>query len=295
MTNLEQAVLRTIVYADCFEYALTSPQVYHYLISKTSYSYAEVDNALQALVAAQKLFHSPPYYGLFNRKYVAQLRTKTLAASQKKRDLAQKTCALMHHIPWIEGVWLTGNVAMDNAQIQDDIDILVITQHSSVWLTRFIISLTLGLSGKARLRLRKNSSVANKLCFNMYLDSHALAIPESKQNLYTAHEVIQVEPLFSRNQAYERFLAANRWIEAYVPHALEKIRLPSLPPQDSPISGFRQYVNRLLFALQFAYMKRHLSRELVDEHRAFFHPRDTSDLVLSKYQARCQQLGLSSA
>ncbi len=287
MTDLEQAILRTVVYADCFDYALSSAQIHHYLISQRVYSISALEAALSELAATSMISNLRGLYCLTGREKLFQMRETTEAASATKIEIARKKTWLMTCMPWIDGIWITGNVAMNNAQDDDDIDLLVVTRDSWLWLTRLIIVIAYGAVGRLRLRHHSLQSVKNKLCLNMYLDATVLEMPLNKKNLYSAHEVAQVMPLFNRNKAYELFMAANSWILEYLPHTqeieLEK-NTPRLPRRASkPI----RMINRWLFILQYYYMKNHLSRELVDEHRAFFHPRNTSALISREFARRC--------
>lgn len=293
MTDLEQSVLRAIIYADCFEYALTSAQIHQYLISKEMYTTQAVKIALDNLVVAKIVLHEKDLYCLVSSKGLFRKREETETISTAKIELARKKTGLLTWMPWIDGIWITGNVAMHNAQNNDDIDLLVVTRDSWLWLTRLIIVIVYGAVGRVRLRRHSLQSVKNKLCLNMYLDTTVLEMPSSKKNLYTAHEVAQVLPLFNRNKAYERFLAANSWILEFLPH-IPGIELEKFTPRMSSVATkAARIINRCLFTLQYHYMKHHLSRELVDEHRAFFHPRDTSTLITRKFTQRCADHGIS--
>lgn len=287
MNSLKQSILRAVLYADCFDYALTAAQINKYLIGKHDYSLDKQRGALSELVAAKKLTILEDLYCLSGREKLLLKRKTATRVSATKVEIARKQTKIMTFLPWVDGIWITGNVAVTNARDQDDIDLLVITKNSYVWLTRLILLIFFGAIGRLRLRRHAQHSVKNKLCLNMYLDASALAMPHHKQNLYTAHEVAQVLPLFNRDAAYERFLAANSWILDYLPHVEGIEKCGHAPTNPSKSAHVARWLNRWLFALQYRYMKHHLSRELVDEHRAFFHPRDTSKMVITEYTKRC--------
>ena len=293
MTALKESILQTVIYADCFDYALTAEQIHHYQISYKTYSFVTFQSALNELVLSNMLIYQNGLYCLAARKNLFRKRMIAESVSAIKIEIARKKTWLMTCIPWIDGIWITGNVAMHNAQDDDDIDLLVVTRDSWLWLTRLIIVIVYGAVGRVRLRRHSLQSVKNKLCLNMYLDATVLEMPSSKKNLYTAHEVAQVLPLFNRNKTYERFLAANAWILKFLPH-IPGIELEKFTPRMSSVATkAARIINRCLFTLQYHYMKHHLSRELVDEHRAFFHPRDTSTLITRKFTQRCADHGIS--
>lgn len=294
MSNLKQSILRTVAYADCFQYALSAAQLHHYLISENAVSKKVLHTALRELVAEKALVQQKELYCLPKREHLFLKRQRSEVVSAQKMVIAQRKAALMARMPWIEGILITGNVAMDNAEIDDDIDMLILTRESYVWLTRLMVLIIYGSLNQLRLRRHAHSSVKDKLCLNMYLDTSVLEMPQGKQNIYTAHEVVQVKPILNRHYAYERFLSANAWVAAYLPHSQASNLSNATFPQTSRVSSIITRLNQGLFWLQHHYMKSHLSRELIDVHRAFFHPRDTSGMVIKRYVNRCRGLGIPS-
>jgi hypothetical protein len=292
MNGLKQSVLKTVVYADCFDYALSAAQINQYLIGEHPYPLNQQQRVLNELVTANALSKFEDLYCLSGREKLLLKRRTSASVSATKIEIARKQIKIMTLIPWIDGIWITGNVAVNNARDNDDIDLLVVTKDSYVWLTRLLLLLVFGAIGRLRLRRHAQKSVKNKLCLNMYLDATALVMPQNKQNLYTAHEVAQVMPLFNRHKAYEHFMAANAWILEYLPHTQTTELGKNAPRLSSVASKPARMINRWLYKLQHYYMRNHLSREVIDEHRAFFHPRDTSKLVMEKYTKRCSAYAL---
>jgi len=45
------------------------------------------------------------------------------------------------------------------------------------------------------------------------------ALPESERDLFSAHEVLQMEPVFDRGNTYKKFLLANKWVKTFLPNA----------------------------------------------------------------------------
>jgi len=122
------------------------------------------------------------------------------------------------------------------------------------------------------------------------LDTTSLAVPKPQQNLYTAHEVAQLKPLWDRGDTYQHFLASNRWIHRYLPNiSLPKIRFSKL---DASRYTLVASLNRLAFRLQLWYMHSKMTREKVSLHAAFFHPRDTAKQVMRQYYRRLIRLNL---
>jgi hypothetical protein len=124
----------------------------------------------------------------------------------------------MGGLPFVRMVAVTGALAVNNAPADDDLDFLVVTAPGRVWLARaFCIALVRG----ARC-------FGVGLCPN-YILSHR-ALEQSQRDLVTAHDMLQMVPLVGFG-VYAEMRAANRWAEAYLPHARQPLHTePELKP-----------------------------------------------------------------
>jgi len=113
-------------------------------------------------------------------------------------------------------VAVTGNLAMDNAGQDDDIDFLIITTKKRLWLTRLLTNFLVELI--ANRRRPSDKEVKDKICLNMFLDENNLKIPIKEQSLFTAHEICQLKPLWVKNQLYRRFIQENLWLQKFLPN-----------------------------------------------------------------------------
>ena len=105
-------------------------------------------------------------------------------------------------------------------------------------------------------------------------------LPPKKQNLYTAHEVLQIKPILNRHQTYEHFIKTNSWTSSFLANAYTHIVkdfkiTTSLKTKHNTLS----LLNLLAFKFQFFYMKPKITGELIAIDRAYFHPRDLSSKI----------------
>ncbi len=291
MNNLKKSILKTLAYADIFDYPLTAGEVWRFLISPASYSQKQVDKALLYFSSKEG------YYFLKGRKLIVDKRQKREKESKKKLQIVKNIIMLLRVIPWVTLIGVSGNLAMNNAVKRDDIDFFIITKKSSLWTTRMFVVFILKALGKHRGK--NQSSVSDKICINMLVDESMLTLPKSKQNLYTAHEVVQMKSVFERNNTYQKFLAENSWVEGFLPNSLVGIRNQSPRPRlDSARLGEAGLISHPPFLLewfakklQLWYMRKNRSIEYISDSMLAFHPKDYTYSVLQKYQQRLKRYG----
>ena len=220
LSLLEAAVWRTIVYADVFDYPLTLAEI-HFYLEGVAAAPAEVENALRhGRLLPQYLAYRSPYYMLAGREEISQIRQRREAISQTLWLAAARYGRLIASLPFVRMVAVTGSLAVNNVDEQKgaDIDYLIVTRNGRVWLSRaFIIALV-------RLAARRGYA----LCPNYILSENALIFPD--QNLYTAHELLQMTPLYGLD-VYQEIRRLNSWAAQFIPNAVNApLTRPNLPP-----------------------------------------------------------------
>lgn len=213
MNRLQKAILRTLTYADIFDYPLKKREIWRFLIADKNYSSGMV---FKNLVRALGIDQADNYYFLEGRKRLVGKRRRREKQSQAKLKIAFRVGRWLKLVPWIKMVAVTGALTMNNSEQNDDIDLLIVTVENRLWLTRlfsvFLVELT------ANRRHPHDREVKDKLCLNMFLDEAHLQIPKRERDLFTAHEVCQLKPLWDKDNLYQRFIQQNRWVQAFLPN-----------------------------------------------------------------------------
>ena len=195
-------MFKTIAYADIFDYPLTDQEIDRWLIKgDTSGSDPEV----------VKTDH---FYHLKGRQKIITLRRQRQRFSGLKWPRVRGVTKILSLVPTIKLVAVTGALAMNNSDKDDDIDLMIVTSKNRLWLTRLLASIL--LFPHLRGGRMDSSKVANKLCLNLWLDETTLAI--KRRNLYIAHEICQAKPVFDRDNTYQKFIAANLWYKKFLPN-----------------------------------------------------------------------------
>ena len=312
MDFLQEAILKTLAYADIFAYPLNSEELYRFLIANSPPSFSSFKEVLKQMEAEGKpaciarqsfaggqIEAEKGFYFLKKRNELVALRRKREKWSQAKIKIAQQVSQWFKLIPWVRMVGITGALAMANCQEKDDIDLLIITSPNRLWLSRLLVTFLTELLGKRR---RPNDRrFKNKICLNAFWEENSLALPEEERDLFTAHEVGQVRLVWERNDTFKKFLWENRWAKEYLPNGLDTKILGyddiKRKREKSPNIPISQYLNiildfleKLAYKSQLWYMRQKRTVEKIEPSRAFFHPGDCRERVLKEYNKRINKL-----
>jgi len=273
------AIIRTIIYSDIFDYPLTLEEIVKFLVGESEVGMGVVLNSLTKIIADSKqIYTDGEFYFLKGRKEIIELRKRRMGWSEKKWKIARGTAKKLKVIPMIKMVGITGALAMKNCKETDDIDLMVITVADRLWLTRLILYVLAPILG-IRRRKPKEREVEDKICFNLFLEESSLQI--QPENLFFAHEICQVKPIFWKDNIYEKFLWENQWVSNFLPNAKNSLKFKvqsSKLGKKHPISQSASwrilisFFNTLAFKLQYLYMKPKITNEKVSRHQAFFPP-----------------------
>lgn len=278
----EKAIVKTILYADIFDYPLTPDEVWRFLAGK-SLPRGVVEKTLKNLPSF--ISRKNGYLFISGREQILSLRKKRFSISQVKHRKAQKIARVLGFIPTILSVSLSGSLAMDNAEENADIDFFIITKQGWMWITRLCTVILLNILGVRRTRGENTSGI----CTNMFIDISDCMFFKDPQDIYLAHEIVQLKPLFDRHDAFLFFLQRNRWVTRILPNT----SLPSFQSHEKYSQGGKRFLlEDVIMKIQLWYMKGHRTREVTTETRAFFHPVDNRTTILKQYQKRLMQYGI---
>jgi hypothetical protein len=208
MKPLEEAILRTILYADVFNFPMTFEEIHHFLMYHQPVSAPQVEHTLATSAALQHVL-------CFDRGYVALMERPHLVAQRLERDQASATLwplarhygLWMARLPYVRMVAVTGALAVGNAaHTDDDLDYLIVTSANRVWLARALAVVL--------VRLAKRRGVT--VCPNYVLSENAFE--QKKKDLFIAHEIAQMIPVYGY-ELYTQFRTANAWVFAHLPNA----------------------------------------------------------------------------
>jgi hypothetical protein len=221
-SDLGRAILRTLVYADLFDYPLTCEEIAHYLMDCAATPAATARALCDDPHLAAQIGSRDGFYFLRGREAVVAIRRERAAASARLWPRAARDTRLLRHFPVVRMVAVTGALAMDNVAGNPDIDLLVISAPGRVWICRRLLILA----------VRGIRLFGDEICPNFILAADSLALPQ--QDLFIAHELAQMRPV-GGHAIYAEMLATNGWLGRYLPNARPWPDVDGAPERPHPL------------------------------------------------------------
>ena len=279
----DTAIKKTLAYSAVFKYPKSKHQLYTFLITGKRFEEDFFEKSLRRLVKKNHIKAKSGKYFLPRVRPVSwNLRDKY---SKELFTEIEPAIKLLEKIPWIKMLAVTGAVAANNAQKDDDVDIFIVTEKNRVWLTRLFAFLILRAVGK----YAKGSDRHKKLCCNLFVDESKLKWGEDRQSIYVAHEILNMHPLIDKDETYLRFIKANEWALKHFKHY--KMDFPkSVKRGRLNKSRLIRVFERLAREFQLKYMESKKTVEVTTKHLIHFNKHDHSNNILDEYEGNLKEI-----
>ncbi|MCL5019015.1 MAG: hypothetical protein M1426_00855 [Patescibacteria group bacterium] len=289
MGSYEKAIIKTLSYALVFHFPLTRSELWRFLLweRKKTPQISAFLKELNWLIKEKKISQIKNFYLL--KKYYpwVEKRIKGTKTAKQKILIAVKVAGILKIIPTIVFIGLSGKLAMGMAAKEDDIDLLIITRSGYLWLTRLVVIAILSFLG---IRRKPDDSEAkNKICVNMFLDLNHLNLPKKERDIFSAHEITQLKPLYDKDNSYQEFLKKNQWLGKFLPNAIREV--PQVPKVLKVPQVKNTFFEQIARKTQLWYMRKRRSREVIREGYLRFHPQDAREWILPKYHENLKYHG----
>ncbi len=274
--------MAAIAYADLFGCGLTTAAVQRLAVGQTI-----SEEEVVALVDG-RITRQGDWWCLGGREWILQQVQENAYESARKIALLNKWLWIFQAMPGVLMVGVTGSVAGGNPKVGDDIDVLVICQNNRLWVSRLILTMMFSLVGKRRKPHHRDDQVKDLFCLNMWLSLESL---EEQADIYVANELARIIPVLNRQQTYERYLAANSWIKAWLPGVECGELVEPLKITRGLLTRFGDWAE----GLSRVVLKRAMrppSAEIVTDERLQFHPTNHHGQILESYSDKLRELNL---
>ncbi len=229
MTNLEKAILKTILYFDIFDYPLTENELWSWL-----YNYQvqdKLDHEEFKKIICDKSNTLYQYFEKKNSLFFLKGRSELIELRELKRELSLKKIRrarligkILAFVPWVKMIALTGDVAYLNAQEDADLDFFIIARKGSIWATRFWCA---GLMKILGLRPDfKRQKFSNRACLSFFISEDYLNLEpvllkdktEQANDPHFAYWLTQFLILYAEDDLEKKFFLENEWLKKYLPN-----------------------------------------------------------------------------
>lgn len=277
--KLSYAQFLGLVYHDLFGYPLSKEELAFWQVTRAQ-------NKIDAPV-----IKAQGYYFLKTSKNLIT-RLSREKYSSRKLYIARQASDVLNIIPTIQLVGITGSLAMNSAKENDDIDLMIITCPKTLWITRLLTFLFLKVS-RIPVRQKGEKNIKNKLCLNLWLEEGSVSF-NGREDIYTAHEVLQTKILLNRNNIWKKTLVKNKWLINFFPYAYEYQLKDNKSHKKSnkKIILLLKVFNTPSYWLQKLYMHKKTGQETVNKNQAYFHPKKWNEYISKLFLARIKKLGL---
>lgn len=204
VTATSKNILCVLLYFDIFEYPLTAAEIFDRSSAK---SFIEVFNSLHYLVEAGFVFRFGEYYSIQNKSLLVKQRIDGNTCALKFMKKARRISKLMGYFPFVRSVMLSGSLSKMYMDDTSDIDYFIITEPNRLWIARFFFVFFHKTVFLNRTKF---------FCYNYIITTDHLVI--SKQNIYTAAEIVSLIPTYG-SAGYQHFLEANSWTKFFFPNS----------------------------------------------------------------------------
>lgn len=228
LSDLENEIIRTIVYFDVFSYPLTESQLHSFLPYR-AVTEESLHEALHRLTKDEILNSSNGYFYASTRsEEIIAFRMENERRASKMLKRARWVAFFLKQIPFVRAVFITGSLSKHVAPHNSDVDFMILTEFDRLWICKMI------LTGFRRIFLLNSKKY---FCINLMMTENAVYFPS--HNYYTAVEIATTQVVWNTG-AFEKYQKENLWVHHYLPH------WKSFKCGIDPLSSSPSHVQKLL-------------------------------------------------
>ncbi len=297
LSTIQEAVIKTLLYYDIFNYPLTASEIHRFCALKETQS--QIDNALRGLLTEGHVFKFDELYSLHDNEQMIQRRLSGNRAASEMIPVAQRQARLIASFPFVRAVMASGSLSKGYIDEESDLDFFIVTEPGKLWIARTLLVLY------KRVMLGNSHKM---FCTNYFVDEHHLVIEE--KNLFTATELATVIPLFSY-PLYTQLQDNNAWLKKYFPNYESRSNDTEVHLNKGMLTRFLELVlrptagplERLSMLMTFRRWRRLYGNYHADDFEVAFkttrhvsknHPRNFQKKVMERYHEKLVQFRHSS-
>ncbi len=201
--SLREAIIKTIVFFDLFEYPLTPLEISNYLDRRIN-----LEEITLFLNNSNIISQKNGFYFLAGREEILTTRAKRYNYTNRKIKIARRFISLFRFLPFIRTVALANSIGDHNLRDGSDIDLFVISASRRIWLSRLFLAGAAKILGRRPTIHRKQ----DKICLSFYISTDHLDLSDLELaggDPYFNYWQRSLFLLYNRERTYEQFRAVN--------------------------------------------------------------------------------------
>ncbi|MCB9739794.1 MAG: hypothetical protein H6747_11040 [Deltaproteobacteria bacterium] len=243
--RLRRAVVRTLAYADLFDFPLRDEEIWRQLLLETatlSEVRALLEGAEDDAFLGPRIRRAGAYWSLADRPDHSAQRERRAATAERLIADHRGVLRLAARLPWVRMVAFSGGTSRRNSIHDDDLDLFIVTEEGRTW------AVFLGLVVLARA-----TGCRDVLCANYLVDKVHITVPDGG-DLFTGQELLGLEPIAGERQL-RRMATVNDWANRLLPNAGLRARNPligGVGDDDSRAAKAQRWLERALLPTGWA-------------------------------------------
>lgn len=222
--DLAWSVMGTLAWFSIHKRPLSVPEIRRRLLRNNA-TEDEIRDTLAVLDT--KITEHRGFYSITDTK-VRYPDTETDRWYRYKWWRVRLAVSILRLVPYVRLVAIANTVADRTASRDSDIDVFIVVKHGRLYLARTMIAALLLATGLKR----HGKKVANRVCITFFVSTEGLdlqSIAFEPYDIYLAYWIHQLVPVLDDGHTHQDVLAANSWINTYLPSAPES-SIPTRPP-----------------------------------------------------------------
>jgi hypothetical protein len=297
-TDLEQSIMRTVLWFSLFEYPLTVFEIWKWLLApQRAYGLGEVYAVLEGSQwLGNKLETHEGFLALKGKgihSLIVQRQTRFLDA-ERKFALLRRSAKYFYLLPGVRAVGVVNTMAWWSTKPQSDIDLYIVTRPGHIWSSRFWLVLPFLLSGRRPHHGEDGHGGKDPFCFSFFSTTEQLGLGDLSvsRDVYMRFWIRSLVPVFDRDGSLGEFQAQNRWVTHTLPNARARIqhhhheprRLPSAPIQWKIAEPIFRLIQRSRLPVALREIANLDSRVVVSDDMLKFHDNDRREQYRDAYE-----------
>ncbi|MDX9778702.1 MAG: hypothetical protein RBT30_00420 [Patescibacteria group bacterium] len=215
LSELELAVLKTLIFFNLFSYPLTSYELWRYL--DVAIDFVELKPVLLNLLSTGKIVEKQGFYFLPGQEKLLSIRQQRYHFANRKLKIAKRVTRLFRLLPSVKFVALSNLIGRHNLRDGSDIDLFIVTKKNRIWLTRLFCAGFMKILGQRP----KPGNKKDKICLSFYVDENHLdlsSLTNGDRDYYFNFWLAGLHPLYDAGIYHHQLMQANAWLKKYLPN-----------------------------------------------------------------------------